>query len=147
MNEKEDVNAGGGGLSTRVFNMYNTALIHDLMKNYVFGPILGYVYTIEFQKRGLPHTHLLLTLSPAYRPKDPAQVDSVIHASWPNLDLEPHLFNIVKRTMVHGPCGAWKSNAPCMKDGRCSKGFPKPFQAETVMLGNGYPVYARSDNG
>ena len=34
-----------------------------------------------------------------------------------------------------------------MKDGKCSKGFPKPFQAETVMSQNGYPIYARPDDG
>jgi hypothetical protein len=34
-----------------------------------------------------------------------------------------------------------------MKDGKCSKGFPKHFQAETVMSGDGYPVYARPDDG
>jgi hypothetical protein len=29
-----------------------------------------------------------------------------------------------------------------MKNGKCSKGFPKPFQEEMFMTGNGYPVYA-----
>ena len=34
-----------------------------------------------------------------------------------------------------------------MKDGKCSKGFPKPFQDNTTLSENGYPVYARPDNG
>ena len=34
-----------------------------------------------------------------------------------------------------------------MKDGKCSKGFPKPFQAETVMTQDGYPIYARLNDG
>jgi len=39
-------------------------IIEDLSK--VFGQTLEYVYTIEFQKRGLPHMHLLVTLAHPY---------------------------------------------------------------------------------
>src|SRR5882757_7114127 len=55
-------------LIDRVFNMYKTSLICDLTKNNIFGTSLAYIYTIEFQKRGLPHMHLLLTLSPEFHP-------------------------------------------------------------------------------
>jgi len=34
-----------------------------------------------------------------------------------------------------------------MRDGICSKGFPKAFQADTVMTADGYPIYARPDDG
>ena len=134
-------------LTVRVFNMYRSALIDELTKDYVFGHSRGYVYTIEFQKRGLPHMHLLLTLSPEFRPTAAEDVDTMIQATWPDPDLEPRLFNIVKRSMVHGPCGAFKADAPCMKDGKYSKGFPKSFQAETVMTRDGYPIYARPNDG
>jgi hypothetical protein len=134
-------------LTTRVFDMYKMALLEMLTKDLIFGPILGYVYTIEFQKRGLPHMHLLLTLAPAVRPSTPDEVNSLIKATWPDPSLEPRLFDIVKRSMVHGPCGIWKPDAACMKDGRCSKGFPKPFQEETVMSRSGYPIYARPNDG
>ena len=120
-------------LALRVFHMYITSFLDDLMSFNIFGPLLGQVYTIEFQKRGLPHMHLLLTLSPTFCLETLEQVDMLIRATWPDPHLEPSLFDVVKRCMVHGPCDQLNKNAPCMKDGRCSKGFPKAFQSETVM--------------
>ena len=134
-------------LTVRVFNMYLTSLIDELTKHNIFGVTLGYVYTIEFQKRGLPHMHLLLMLSPHFRPSTAEQVDTMIRATWPDPIAEPRLFDIVKRSMVHGPCGPAKRDAPCMKDGKCSKGFPKAFQEQTVMTRDGYPIYARPNDG
>lgn len=134
-------------LTVRVFNMYKKSLIDDLIKDNVFGDTLGCVHTIEFQKRGLPHMHLLLSLTPRFRSTTAEQVDTIVRATWPDPETEPRLFNIVKRCMVHGPCRRWKRDAPCMKDGKCSKAFPKPFQAETVMTRDGYPIYARPNDG
>ena len=74
-------------------------------------------------------------------------VNTIIKATWPNPDEEPRLFDIVKRSMIHGPCRQANPNAPYMKDGKCTKGFPKPFQAETVMCRDSYPIYARPNNG
>jgi len=53
-------------LIARVFNMYKSPLIHDVTKGKIFGDVLAYAYSIEFQKRGLPHVHLLLTLQPRF---------------------------------------------------------------------------------
>ena len=49
--------------------------------------------------------------------------------------------------MLHGPCGTAKPKAPCMADNRCSKHYPKEFIKNTVYGENGYPQYARPDNG
>ena len=133
-------------LTVRVFNIYKKLLINDLIKDSIFSDALGYVYTIEFQKCGLPHMHLLLSLTPCFRSTTAEEVDTIVRATWPNPKNKPHLFNIVKCCMVHGPCGQWKCDAPCIKDEKCSKGFPKPFQAETVITCNGYPIYAQPNN-
>ncbi|TFY55103.1 hypothetical protein EVG20_g9444 [Dentipellis fragilis] len=134
-------------LVARVFAMYKKAIIDDLYKKGIFGRAVAHIHCIEFQKRGLPHMHLLLILHESSRLTTPAEVDSVVHAHWPDPDREPRLFEIVKRCMVHGPCGAANPNAPCMREGKCSKGFPKAFQQETVMTSDGYPIYARPDDG
>ncbi|KAI9118259.1 hypothetical protein K1719_010591 [Acacia pycnantha] len=39
----------------------------------------------------------------------------------PDKDLDCELYELVGSYMVHGPCGQSSNNAPCMKDGKCSK--------------------------
>jgi len=61
------------------------------------------MYTIEWQKRGLPHIHLLVWLVNKIRPN---QIDSVILAELPVKEENyPVLFEIVKKHIVQGPCG------------------------------------------
>ncbi|XP_050875738.1 uncharacterized protein LOC127079401 [Lathyrus oleraceus] len=49
--------------------------------------------------------------------------------------------------MVHGPCGLANPKCPCMKDGKCSKYYPKKFQDVIIVDQDGYPVYRRRDQG
>jgi len=49
--------------------------------------------------------------------------------------------------MIHGPCGPARYNSPCMKEGRCSKFYPKNFKSSTSIDEEGYPSYRRLDNG
>ena len=46
----------------RVFNIKKDYIIIGILKQKCFGETLSYLYVIEFQKSGLPHMHLLLTL-------------------------------------------------------------------------------------
>jgi hypothetical protein len=75
--------------------------------------------------------------------KTPAQVDSVCCAQIPDRDRHPLLYETVSTMMVHGPCEPNR----CIKDGKCSKNFPKQFSDVTVMNEDGYPLLARPDNG
>ncbi|XP_045446746.1 uncharacterized protein LOC123654933 [Melitaea cinxia] len=98
------------------------------------------MYTVEWQKRGLPHIHLLLWLTNKIRPD---QTDTVITAELPDQDEDPTLYDIVVRNMIHGPCGALNPNSPCMHEGKCSKKFPKPYQSQTSTGDDDYPKYRR----
>jgi hypothetical protein len=49
--------------------------------------------------------------------------------------------------MVHGPCGTAKPDAPYMRDSKCTKGYPKKFHMEMIINHDGYPIYARPDDG
>jgi len=55
-------------LVARVFGMKLRTFIDDIIKNHCFGNCLGYLKVIEFQKRGLPHAHILVCLSPNCKP-------------------------------------------------------------------------------
>jgi hypothetical protein len=48
-------------LVARVFHAKQQALLKKIRDGY-FGQVAGFVYTIEYQKRGLPHMHLLVFL-------------------------------------------------------------------------------------
>ncbi|KAI5422461.1 hypothetical protein KIW84_045778 [Lathyrus oleraceus] len=107
----------------------------------------SYMYTIEFQKRGLPHAHILIFLHPSNKYPTPSDIDRIISAEIPDQDTNEELYNLVKTHMIHGPCGFANRSSPCMKDGKCSKYFPKQFQPETIVDQDGFPVYRRRDNG
>lgn len=95
-----------------------------------------YIYVVEFQKRGLPHCHLLITLAPHCKIDTIDKIDNYISAEIPDPGSNPDLHEIVMKNMVHGPCGDW-----CLVEGKCSKRFPKNFQEETEIYGNSYPIY------
>ena len=112
----------------RVFHLKKDRLLDFVIKKKFFGDVAAYVYVIEFQKRGLPHMHLLITLTHAYKITTPNIVDKFISAEIPNETENPRLHEIVMKNMIHGPCGNW-----CMVDNKCSKKFPKHFLNETKM--------------
>ncbi|GFX33214.1 hypothetical protein TNCV_2353831 [Trichonephila clavipes] len=96
--------------------------------------------SVLLQKRGLPHAHILIWLEPKIRAE---QIDDVIRAELPDQEVDLELFGVVKTYMVHGPCGSYNPRSPCMKNGICSKRFPKPFCTETVTGEGVYPFYRR----
>ncbi|XP_035837612.1 uncharacterized protein LOC110893035 [Helianthus annuus] len=130
---------------SRVFKLKLTSLIEDIMKKQIFGSCQAAVYTIEFQKRGLPHAHLLLWLEHSTESRTPAGIDDLISAEIPSEIDDPSGYKAVTDYMLHGPYGNDARSAPCTTDGKCMKHFPKPFYRETTIDEDGYPVYRRRD--
>ena len=96
---------------------------------------------IEFQKRGLPHCHLLVFLEwPSRETITPSFLDDVIYVEIP--PITSPVWELVITQMMHGPCGSLNPNSPCMIDGKCDKDFPKDFCNETIVEDiDGYPKY------
>lgn len=73
----------------------------------------------------------------------PNHIDQIITAEIPNIEEYPELYNLVMRHMIHGPCGRFNKECPCMVDNKCSKNFPKSFECHTQVGNDGYPKYKR----
>lgn len=134
-------------LIVRVFHCKLKEILSNILKKEIFGKTSALIYTIEFQKRGLPHAHILLTLDEDDRIHDSDDIDKIVHAYIPDMEIFPLLFEKVKRHMIHGPCGILNPQAQCMRDGKCTKSFPKEFNERTRDNVNGYALYKRPDNG
>lgn len=130
-------------LTARVFNLKLEAVLTLIKTHDILGRVVASCYVVEFQKRGLPHAHLVLILASHCTIDDIAIVDRIVSAEIPDISITPELHETVKAQMMHGPCGADNPNCPCMKDGVCSKGFPKPFVEETTQSDTGFPIYRR----
>ena len=104
----------------------------------IFGKMQCDMYSIEWQKRGLPHAHILLWLKEKIRPN---QIDDIIFAELPAPREDPKLFEVVKTQMVHGPSGRFNPHSPCMDVGNCTKRFPRELLNETQTGQDGYPLY------
>ena len=93
-------------LIARVFQLKLKELLREILERQIFGKVLAHMYVIEFQKRGLPHAHILLILSPGDKPTSPAHYNSFVSAEIPDPMAHPRLHSIVARNMIHGPCGS-----------------------------------------
>ena len=91
-------------------------------------------------KKGLPHIHILVWLENKIHA---SEIDSIISAEIPDPNIDPELFDIIIKNMVHGPCGNDNPNSPCMQNGRCTKKYPKKFVNETQTGEDSYPLYRR----
>ncbi|XP_050335786.1 uncharacterized protein LOC126762783 [Bactrocera neohumeralis] len=134
------------GQNARVFKQKLKSLINFITKLHVFGSTRCWMYSVEWQKRGLPHAHILIWLVDKIRAEN---IDSLISAEIPDPSTDQLLFDIVTANMIHGPCGNLNRSSPCMVDGKCTKRFPKDFTNDTVTHVDGYPIYRRrsTENG
>ena len=102
---------------------------------------------MEFQKRGLPHAHILLFMHPELKPQSPDDIDRFISAEILDQYEEPKLYAAIQKFIVHGPCGFHNTKSPCMKNGRCVKHHPKEFRQRTIIDDGGFPKYRREIMG
>jgi hypothetical protein len=63
-------------------------------------------------------------------------MDSLMSSEFP-MD-NPELLELIKKFMVHGPCGAQNEKSPYMKGDVCTKGFSKPFNEHTSITEDSY---------
>jgi hypothetical protein len=111
------------------------------------GVFVAHIFTIECQKRGLPHMHLIIFLQHDSKLRTADDVDSLLSAQLPDSYTQPELYHLVVKYMVHGPCGAYNPDSPCMVDGKYSKNFPKSYREHTTLSDDSYSCLKRPNNG
>lgn len=131
----------------RVFKLKLKHLLRDITVHHILGAVVAHVHVVEFQKRGLPHAHLLIILRPEDKVRTPDDIDRFVSAELPDPHINPKLFKMVTTHMVHGPCGFLNPLSPCMVDGKCSTNYPKKFSAQTSEDVDGFSSYRRRDTG
>ena len=72
------------------------------------------MYSVEWQKRGLLHSHTLIRLHDEITSNE---IDDVISAEIPDENVDKGLYDIVVKYMIHRPCGALNEKSPCMAKG------------------------------
>ena len=127
-------------ITARVFRQKLKSLMNFIEKLEVFGTVRCWMYSVEWQKRGLPHAHILIWL---YNKITPNEIDNIICAEIPDVNVDKDLYDVVTKSMIHGPCGTLNPNSPCMIDGKCSKRYPRALVPNTVTGNDGYPLYRR----
>ncbi|KAK3929744.1 3-hydroxyanthranilate 3,4-dioxygenase [Frankliniella fusca] len=137
-------------VNVRVFLQKMAVLLNLLVQRQCLGRALGYACVIEYQKRGLPHCHIIMMVYPDDMPKCGREVDLVIRADIPDPAREPQLHELVTRVNLHHLCREKKRRGQevfCMVDGKhCKSKFPKSFSDETIITGR-QVLFKRPENG
>ncbi|XP_074324016.1 uncharacterized protein LOC141660936 [Apium graveolens] len=128
---------------SRVFKLKLDQLRLDVQKRGHFGKCAGVIFVVEFQKRGLPHIHMLIWLDKDSKKYLKENVDKFVSGEFPDPDLDPVGYAAVKEFMIHGPCGLQNPKSPCMKDMRCIRHYPKRYCDSTTFDSSGFPIYMR----
>lgn len=120
----------------------------------VFGLYYYRMSVTEYQKRGLPHAHVIIEFKNA-GPDLLNQMDSWVWAQIPDATIAGgKLREMILKYIIHTPCGPHNVNAPCMQTNRdsntksCNKHYPQPFRTTaTLNERSGRAEYCRTNNG
>jgi hypothetical protein len=130
--------------ATLVFRLKLLGLMAHLQKSKTLGNLSAYVWRIEYQKRGLPHAHILLWTD--FDTTKPIAVEKVVNVRLPKNSPFTHeqqlahdLHSLILKFQVHG-----HSPRCAGKTGPCKFRYAQPVSDKTVIgLGKQY-LFARS---
>lgn len=71
----------------------------------MFGLEVARCFVIEFQKRHLPHAHILVVLARGDKPRTPQHVDLITSAQIPDPIEDSQLYTVIVTSMIYRKCG------------------------------------------
>ena len=142
-----------------VFQKRKIALLHNLRNGVYFPSKVVYVmHVIEFQKRGLPHAHIVFRLADHLPPETTDEAlanycDNMVCAEMPELPAEDDIsedavtqrkyVDLVKQYMIHH-CAVAVNGCKQSADGQCKRRYSDTSDpVNKTYFKNGYPVYRR----
>ncbi|KAE8225393.1 hypothetical protein CF319_g1841 [Tilletia indica] len=120
-------------LTTRVFSARLSRFMKEFNRH--FGKVMYIVKVIEFQKRGLPHAHIIFCVHPEL---PISAIDNIVSAEVPPPE-KARLRELILRFMIHPDDhinkrdGTLNNSSRCQKDGQCIYGFPHPVNPTTYL--------------
>ena len=128
----------------RVFHCKLEKLKEALFKKHILGRVEAYTYVIEFQKRGLPHAHMLLIMKPDDRPKCADDYDKIICAEITTGTSPKHASLRAKqlRHMIHTHRPKCYAEDDPDHD-TCRNRYPRPTRSDTADHEDSFPKYRR----
>eukprot|EP00795_Rhopilema_esculentum_P011840 gene11840-2375_t len=73
----------------------------------------------------------IVTKFDADKPHAAEDVDRLVSAEISDREQFPDYHEVVKKHMIHGPCGELDPHCRCMQNGECKKSFPKALAEQT----------------
>ncbi|GJY22279.1 putative DNA helicase [Tanacetum coccineum] len=124
---------------TKMFKIKLDEHIKDIMKKHFLGRVKAYTWLASLSYHCFLHDEDKIS--------SPEKINKFIFVGLPSKDDNPIGFEAVRTHMIHGPCGAYASDSSCIHKGECTKGFPKRYSESTYISPEGWPHYARPNNG
>ena len=90
-------------IEARIFKLKLIEMLIDIKERHVIGVPAANIHVIEFQKRGHPHGHIIITLNENDKIRGSDIIDQLISAEIPDPEIQPRLHAIGKNCMLHGP--------------------------------------------
>nr|GEU45487.1 DNA helicase [Tanacetum cinerariifolium] len=112
----------------RVFEMKIHNFVNYLRDAKPFEKVVAVLYTLESQKRGLPHCHTLLWIDESVRVRRDEDIDNYVSVELPFRDIDPEGYRVVSELMMHGPCGLANPSALYIGNGKI--GTPNDFDPD-----------------
>lgn len=95
------------------------------------------------KKIGFPHEHFLLIMDNNSKLSGPDDYDKYISIELLDEKKYPILHRLVRKHVMHGPCGIHNSKCACKIDGNCRFKYPRQFCEQTQQGKDDYPIYIR----
>lgn len=112
-------------LTERIFKQKLKKLMDAMNKTDISRESRCWMYLIKWQKRGLVHAHILIWLEEKVHP---GWMGDVTSAELPDPKTDAMFFRNIRSLVIHGSCGVLNPTSPCMKDEKCSKGYPRDYK-------------------